>query len=58
MSYYSHCSFLWLQIFEILVYKEIKIHFLLVTLKKKKKVVLDRFFENLEFVLDDSISHY
>ena len=26
--------------------------------KKEKKVVLDRFFENLEFIQDDSISHY
>ena len=26
--------------------------------KKFKKIVLDRFFKNFEFILDDSISHY
>ena len=47
MSYYSHCSFFIVTNFEIWVYKGMIIHFLLVTLK----VVLDRFFENLNFFL-------
>ena len=53
VSYYSHSSFLWLQILKYGYTREWNSFFTCYL-----KVVLDRFFENLEFVLDGSISHY
>ena len=66
-SYYWHCSFFMVTNFWNIGVQGNKSSFFTCYLKvvldqffwkKKKKVVLDRFFENLESVPDDPISQY